>query len=274
MRIIKQLAEILELLWIYLGIPLGMVVVGAVPMCPRSRDAPGSVSLAKAGLMAVLVLVATGLAVWQGGYLLAWLLWIGDNQHWFYSLIPCLALMLSLCLAAFVVRNSYRGYWSRRSLAILLWPSVIVLALFVTNQLSQDVRRIAGFDPATAALSPFPPSERSTLMLTAKTDSSESCRTYAVVAEEPRGQVRVCRRRWWWTVARFEKYEPSAMALERAQKLLEAPQDSENGIWVLRQIVERYPGTSAASRAQELLQEPTPHNTPLQPASGGDTEVE
>ena len=196
--------------------------------------------------------------------ILAWMFWIGDNEHWFYHYAWLLAAVLAAGTASITARRALRGAATRSYRAVHFWVPLCLLAAMAGVYLYDFVWRIEGRTAEAAAhniLARMPYHEPVRLVeLTpaeAGEDDKERRRAYWIMGiDEPRGRIVVGRYgRFWWTLGSSGGFPPSQAELSRAKEVLEkTPWESDNAVLILRTIVENYPRTPAAAEARELLE--------------------
>jgi len=196
--------------------------------------------------------------------LLAWGLWIGDNDHWFYHYAWLIGAVIATGIGALSAWRYRRGAASQTYRAVHLWIPIGLIAAIVGVHFYEFAHRIEGRTADTAAqnvLSRMLYHEPVRLVKMTPAEAGEvdttRCQSYWIMgADEPRGRITVCRyRRFWWTFASSRGFPPSQAELSRAKEVLEkTPWESDNAVLILQSIVENYPNTSAAAEARELLE--------------------
>lgn len=178
----------------------------------KIRSLSGWLRLAASGIafgaLSLSTLLGVGLLIW--GY------WIGDNEHWIYSVLPYLATSVGIGVGALVWVRARNVRAPVAYCVCVILGSLGSLGAFGTERTHDTLNRIAGFDPETAALSvfqPYTPPEEGPLRLVGIHDTSNTggrtCLSYVVLrGQAPRGRVTVCKRMWWWTVGSYERFQP------------------------------------------------------------------
>ena len=198
--------------------------------------------------------------------LLAWWLWIGDNDHWFYS-------SAWLFAAATAAAASYLSFWhvlkktaTRAYARIHLWVPVALLLSYGAIYVNDFVQPIEGWTAEAAAKNvfarfvaskfvdePIHLAER-TQNLPAYDADPSCCKYYWIMGiNEPRGWFSVCRHGWfWWRQSSSARFPPSKKELDRAKDWL-ATGNRRGAILILKSIIANYPGTQSEIEAKELL---------------------
>jgi hypothetical protein len=193
--------------------------------------------------------------------ILAWMLWFGDNDYWFYQTSTYIAAGAALAYAWFVMARISRGRASRVYVQFHWWCPMLLLAVIAALWAYEWGRDIDGTTPevaATAILQKEHFGEEVRLVEDPQpNDSLPTCKTYWIMgAEEPRGRITVCPKgRFGWQLGGNEWFPPSAQELERAKELLQKPGDRDRARLILEAIVKNYPGTKAEREARRLLKE-------------------
>jgi hypothetical protein len=194
--------------------------------------------------------------------IVAWLVWIGDNEHWFWRASVWVAGTVVVLWHALVFPRMVRGRVSRR---FLRWHGLATVALwllaaavwsveFINPILAADPRRAAeekikgiGYgEPVRLVEIPVNESEWA---------HPSQMREFLILGQhEPRGRVAVTKYgRFWWTHGRYIGYPDSSKEIQRARKLLLEPKSREMARVVLQEVINVRPDTAAAKEAEDLL---------------------
>lgn len=199
--------------------------------------------------------------------LLAWSLWIGDNDHWFFHFAWVFAAIIAIAIFGFrYARVSQQGA-TAGYLSFHLWGAVALLVTFGTIVGYESLHQIEGLTPETAARSVFHRWTREMKDDVALVEdtrprtghhSPERYRAYWIMAgDEPRFRFTIARNRWFgWSLASSRPLRPFAEELKHAKGLASRSSNSsdrKSAIWSLEQIIANYPETAAKAEAEQLL---------------------
>ncbi len=195
---------------------------------------------------------------------LAWAVWIGDNEHWFWHAWPyvtaALALLATLPLIyrtlATRVGNRFfsvqaffasavNGLWAAFWLALLVEPILATDPLAAVRAIVRDY----GHDPhdftyvATEESVHFP-------------KDPKNYRTYIVMGpEEPRARITVRRHLYYsWKQVGVSWFTPSSQQLAKARQT-HGTRNASSVQAIAEGILQDFPNTPAAQEAEQLLQE-------------------
>ena len=196
--------------------------------------------------------------------LLAWSLWIGDNEHWFYHYSWAFAAIIAVSVSAIATARISKHGAPARYLRLHLWLPVVLILSFGTVVAYESVRTIEGTTADTAAQEVFD-------RLTARMDQPVKyvehvgplphgldpaiCKYYWILGpNEPRGRFSICRHKWYgWQFDHSDLFPPSVEELNRAKKWLSGSTNRPGAILILQSVITNYPNTAAESEARELL---------------------
>jgi len=245
-----------------LGFVLCLLMIGFGVFMPRPRD----ISAVKKTWRLILfhgIVVFFAVWIWLGSILplLAWMLWIGDNEHWFYNSSIYIAAAIASAFAGLVIFRVVKNRASVRYVRMYFWCSIILLVISATIWSYDLVEPIEGTAPKAAAESFLRRSGRFYSKLVEDQQPSidfpdrSRCKTYWIMGEEePKGRITVRHYGWfWWSYAGSERFSPSAEQLQRAKERLQSSQDQDGAILILKSIINDYPNTPASKEARELL---------------------
>lgn len=252
------------IVWTGFAACLLMMGFGLFAPCRRGNSAAGRGWWSVVALATVVFPTAWLWLVFMLG-LLAWGLWIGDNNHWFYDHLRLIAAALAAPYTGFVAYRVLARPAARYYFRVLFWGYSALLLLFGGLLFSEWASRIYGTTARSAAENVFrgmdlDPARQGLQLIEEQRHGLDHSGaptgvTFLIAGpEEPRGRITVCRYGWfWWTVAGSQRYPPSKEELARAKKWLGGPVNRDHAPEILRNIVLTYPGTEAAREAQQLL---------------------
>ncbi|MCK4648154.1 hypothetical protein KAT51_01380 [bacterium] len=252
----------------YVGFVLCLFTISYGILASRSRNIfPVSKTHRSILLHGILVFLAVCLWLKFTLPLLAWLLWIGDNEHWFWNCSTYIALAIALGFVGLVVFRINTNRATLRYVRVLFWCSIALLVIFATFWSYELISPIKGTTPRAAAESYLPKGyalsgesvelvEDQRPNIYPDLNFRKDCKTYWIMGKkEPRGRITVGPYgRFWWTYGSYEGFPPSAEELQRAKESIQYwRHDRDFAQRTLKRIVRNYPGTKAAKEAQELL---------------------
>jgi hypothetical protein len=214
--------------------------------------AAGAVLLVLAAFWVTLVVVLP---------ILAWLFWIGDNDHWFWRASPYVAAVVALLAAGPLFYRIQAQDTGRRFFLVQASYGAAVLAAWGAAWLVLMIEPIKGSDPLQAAKAIVREWGEDPEKFTYQPSTNKAIpgyvpdtHTYLVVgAEEPRGRITVQRHMgYWWKPIATHRFPPSAGELARARQALARGGNEKNVLLILDQIEYDYPNTRAAREAAEL----------------------
>lgn len=215
------------------------------------------------------VLECTAIFLWLSVILplLAWSLWIGDNDHWFFHHAWVFAAIVAVSIFGFRYARVLQYGTSKGYLSYHLWGAIALLVTFGMVVGYESLHRIEGLTPETASQSV---SHRLTRAINEDVNlvedtrprsghqSPERYRAYWVMAgNEPRFRFTIARHRWFgWTFASSVPLRPLREEMEHAKFLASRSSDSSDqktAVWALEQMIVNYPDTAAKDEAKHLL---------------------
>jgi len=207
------------------------------------------------------------LALWAwltvGLPLVASMVWLGDNHHWFYDYAWFVSAAIAATIAAVAARRYRRGNVSRGYRRFHFLMPLGLLAIFCGVRTYDFVLGVDGRTAQGAAqniLSHFTLDEPVRLVemtpdQAADVDMLCSKAYWIMGASEPRGRLIVKRYyHFWWSYAGSMSLRPSRQQLQLAKAVLDAPWERDRAIDLLRGVVSNYPNTAAAIEARQLLE--------------------
>ena len=216
-----------------------------------------------------LSLIATleyvSIAIWLSFALpiLAWMFWIGDNDHWFYHYAWIFAAGIGVAVSAISALRIRNGNATILYERIHLWTPLLLIVLFSGLWGCEFAQRIEGTTAESAAsnileqIRGFDEPVRLVECLEPPPFGADPMRskTYWVMGfKEPRGRISVSRYGYfWWTHGSYEGFPPSQKELDRAKDWLKDSAMRHDAFRVLRSIQDNYPNTPAADEAKKLL---------------------
>lgn len=254
--------------WVFLvGFVICLVTIGFALFAPRLKRVQRDARLRLRDLLlAFVVFHALWLWITPALCLLAWMFWIGDNDHWFYHWNGLIGAAISVAFTGLVVLRIATRRCGPYYFRTVLGASLVLLLMYGGIESYEWMSQIEGSTPRAAAenimqdMFPSAADERLELVEIGRwggeAAGESSGITYRIVGpDEPQGQISVTRySRYWWTIAGSIRYPPFQEQLARAKRDLETAARREIGIEQLREIVEWYPGTDAALEARALLE--------------------
>lgn len=236
------------------------------------------------------VLEATTYFLWLGPmyYLGAWLLWIGDQQHWFwdYYWVPAAAttlLVASLPAWWMLRRGTTRGYY-----LLHFWGAWVLVNFYVAGYIYENTRHVLGHTPEEAAqrlLLQYQEQYDIPLRLVpdrcplpeAISDLERGKRYWIVGPQGPVTRIGVRPHRWYgWQFSYNYSVKSAEEMLQQAQQRLQSrdARSLEEARAILEAILELYPpGSPAVQQARRLLERLAAKNKnlaePAHPAQAG-----
>jgi hypothetical protein len=212
------------------------------------------------------LLESLAIFVWFAWFfpLLAWMLWIGDNEHWFYNYAWVFAAVIAVVPSAIATVRIANFGATAGYLRLHFWLPVTLIMTFVGLAGFEKLKTIEGATADTAA-------QKVCKRLTAHLDfpvtivedqetlpqglDATRCKSYWIMGpDEPRGRFSICRHRWFgWQFAHSERFPPSVEEINRAKKWLSDSTSRDGAILILRSVIDNYPDTAAEIEAKELL---------------------
>ena len=241
---------------------------------PRSSTDRENVKPRWWSLLVRLILECMSFFVWLavGLPLLAWALWIGDNEHWFYHYAWIIAATISVFISGIATVRIYKTGATPRYLWLHCWLPLALVISFGSVFAYESLRLVEGSTPKTAAQEVF---DRLTTSIDEPVTFVEHvgplphdfledrCKSYWVLGEyEPRGRFSICRHKWYgWQFSHSEIFPPSSDEISRAKQRLTNSGNRSGAILILQSVIANYPNTAAETEAKELLKsigEPVP----------------
>ncbi|MBX9656336.1 hypothetical protein K2Y11_22190 [bacterium] len=199
--------------------------------------------------------------------LLAWSLWIGDYDHWFFHYAWVIAAVVAISIFGFRDLRILQHGISASYLSYHLWGAIALLLTFGTVVGYESLHRIEGLTPETASQSVsrrFMRKINEDVNLVEDTrprsghQSPDRYRAYCIMAgNEPRFRFTIARHRWFgWTFASSIPLRPFAEELRHAKGIASRSSNSsdrKSAIWALEQMIANYPETVAKVEAEQLL---------------------
>lgn len=229
---------------------------------PKPLPSRSGFAYVGAAIAVLLVVAAFWLTLAVVLPLLAWLFWIGDNDHWFWRASPYVAAVAALLAAGPLFYRIAAQDTGPRFFLVQGSYGAVVLAAWGAAWLVMMVEPIKGSDPLQAAKEIVREWGEDPEDFTYQPSTNKEVpgyvpdtHTYLVVGpEEPRGRITVQRHMgYWWKAIATHRYPPSAGELARVKQLIARDPTNSSIRLILEEIEYDYPNTSAAEEAVELL---------------------
>lgn len=243
------------------------IALVAHAVLPWSSIARARVSPSKWSLGARFILECSALFLWlvYGLALLAWALWIGDNDHWFFHYGWIISFVIALGVSTISIVRIYRNRANARYLKLHLWTPLALLLSFVLTFGYESLSDVEGRTAESAAKAVFD-------RMAAKMDQPvtlvqhdgppphgrhpDNYKAYWIWGpDEPRGRFSISRHPWYgWRRTYTEYLPPSADELASAKEFLTDIGDRDMAILILQNMIKNYPNTPAETEAREFLE--------------------
>jgi len=238
-----------------------MVYLLAAPL-PRSDKRVG-MAMSKAFVFASLAFAA--IWFWMGGafFMIAWLFFLGDNNHWFYDHVSDIAAVVALAVSCAAFLRTTLGSASQLYVSSLAWIPPILLVTAGAVSIENTLSSVEGLTPESAAARVFKtnvPRISPTMRLEAHagppmhSDTPSDHKTFWIVEGREKVGLIVVRPNplLGWQHSRSHRFGDSMDILIDAQVYIELGENVK-ARYCLEQIIKNLPGTPAEKEARRLL---------------------